>query len=417
MRYVTVLNQKTVRNVKSKYKYDKGGKPGKKGPRFSRMIGGPVRYKGGWEDKLEELMQSQADKLAARYGWAPNYRDAELPEDRNRDDLPAFYDFVTRARAEDLYNEALPLDDYTTTYNLGPLSLQRWKNAKQSPDGVNYRMPYWASEKYKKSGESVDLGKARASAGINLGDEQNDVLDQVKFGNYKLGHQKEKLDNTLLDKARQSIGAVFPPANTVLAGGASTGGKYLDEIAQLAYAAKTYGDVYKQEKSMLELEDQIQNANPGDVAALQEQYNKVREGYVGNVTEAMGGGTTAGILGIGGLFETDGLVIPTAGLMRNPLQKAYKQEKKDFKKTLEDADERYASNREEYLMQKSQRELDRYLDAYEEEYGVRPVFKDPPVTKTPRKKASEYVIPNGRRGENRNPVYLMDGGKVKLKKK
>lgn len=404
--------------MKGKYsKYDNGGKPGKKGPRFSRMIGGPVRYKGGWEDKLEELMQSQADKLAARYGWAPNYRDAELPEDRNRDDLPAFYDFVTRARAEDLYNEALPLDDYTTTYNLGPLSLQRWKNAKQSPDGVNYRTPYWASGKWKKSGESIDMGKTRANAGVNLGDEQNDIIEEVRFGNYKLGHQKEKLDNTLLDKFRQSLGSVFPPANTILAGGASTGGKNIDEVAQLAYAAKTYSDLFKQEKIMSDISDQIRDASSADRPALVDQYNQASEGHTGKMAEATWFAPTAALLGLGGLSRTDGLVIPTAGIMRNPLQKAYKQEQKKFKKTLEDADERYESNREEYLMQKSQRELDRYLDAYEEEYGVRPVFKNTPITKTPRKKASEYVIPNGRRGENRNPIYLMDGGKVKLKKK
>jgi hypothetical protein len=403
--------------MKGKHKYDKGGKPGKKGPRFSRMIGGPVRYKGGWEDKLEELVQSQLDKLSERYGWAPDYRDAELPEDRNRDDLPAFYDFVSRQRAEDLYNEALPLDDYTTTYNLGPISLQRWKNAKQSPDGVNYRTPYYAAGKWKKTGESIDMGKTRANAGVNLGDEQNDIISEVRFGNYKLGHQKEKLDNTLLDKFRQSLGSVFPPANTLLAGGASTGGKNIDELAQLAYSAKTYSDLIKQEKVMSGIENQIQAASSADRPALVDQYNQASEGHTGKMAEATWFAPISAYLGIDGLSRTDGLVIPTAGVMRNPLQKAYKQQEKKFKKTLEDADERYESDREDYLVQKSQRELDRYLDAYEEEYGVRPVFKNPPITKTPRKKASEYVIPNGRRGENRNPVYLMDGGKVKLKKK
>jgi hypothetical protein len=406
--------------MKGKYKYEGGGKPGKKGkkgPRFSRMIGGPVRYKGGWEDKLEDLVQSQLDKLSERYGWAPDYRDAELPEDRNRDDLPSFYDFVSRQRVESLYDKALPLDDYTTTYNLGPISLQRWKNAKQSPDGVNYRTPYYATGKWKKTGENVTMGKTRANAGVNLGDEQNDIIDEVRFGNYKLGHQKEKLDNTLLDKFRQTPGSVFPPANTLLAGGASTGGRHIEDIAAMAYAAKTYNDLYKQEKTMVGISDQIQDASAADRPALVDQYNQASEGYVSKVGEATWFAPMAAILGGGGLSRTDGLVIPTAGIMRNPLQKAYKQQEKKFKKTLEDADERYESDREDYLVQKSQRELDRYLDAYQEEYGIRPVFKNPPITKTPRKKASEYVIPNGRRGENRNPIYLMNGGKVKLKKK
>lgn len=392
----------------------KKGKPKKKGLRTTRMIGGPVRYKDGWEDKLEKLVQGQLDKLSERYGWAPNYRDAELPEDANTDDLPAFYDFISRRRAEALYDEALPLEDYTTTYNLGPISLQRWKNEKQSADGINYRTPYFAASKFKKTGSSKGLGNARGSAGINLGKNQNDVLSEVKFGNYKLGHQKEKLDNTILDKARQAIGSVFPPANTILAGGASTGGRYIDEAVQLGIAAKTISDVTKQEKAMADLEEQMRTNN---TPALRDQYSEASEGYVGNMAKMIMGGGSAAFLGLNGITETDGLVVPTAGIMRNPLQKAYNQQKKEFKNTVEDGDERYESGREDYLINKSKRTLEADLDAYEKEYGVRPVFKNTPITETPRKKASEYVIPtNPKRGENRNPIFLKDGGKVKVVK-
>ena len=114
--------------MKGKYKKFKGGgKPKKKGLRFSRFIGGPVRYKDGYLDQFEDLMEEQMDKLAKRYGWAPDYKDAELPPEYLEDKLlkenfPSFYDFVTRAKAEEMYDRSVPLDEYTT-YNLGPISL------------------------------------------------------------------------------------------------------------------------------------------------------------------------------------------------------------------------------------------------------------------------------------------------------
>ena len=409
--------------MKSKYKYDKGGKPKGKGPRFSRMIGGPVRYKGGWEDKIEDLMKEQMDKLSERYGWAPDYREAELPEGADIENLPSFYDFVSRNRTEQLYGDALPLDEYTTTYNFGPLSLQRWKNAKQSPDGVNYRLPYFASSKYKKVGSSEALGKARAAEGINLGSEQNDISERIPYGNLKYAHQKEKLDNTLLDKARQTPGTLIPPLNTVFAGGASVGGTAIDEALQLALAAKTWSELRKTEKIDSELANAIrdarsQNASDDVIAGLQAQFRDNHDELVKDNRQFMHYGMPSAVLGLIGDPLSEGLVIPTAGIMRNPLQKAYRQEKKDFKKTLKDADERYAADREGFLMKRSERDLNKMLDLYEKEYGVRPVFKNNPITKTPRKNPAEYVIPSDpNRGENRNPIFLKQGGKVKLKKK
>lgn len=407
--------------MKGKYKkYDKGGKPGKKGPRFTRMIGGPVRYKDGWLDQFEDLAQEQMNKLSDRYGWAPDYREAELPEGTDTENLPSFYDFVSRARAEEMYDQGLPLDDYTTTYNLGPISLQRWKNAKQSPDGVNYRLPYWADTKYRKVGSSESLGKARASQGINLGSEQNDILESVPYGNLKLGHQKEKLDNTMLDKARQTPGTLIPPLNTLFAGGASVGGPAIDEALMLALSAKKYSDLYKSEKKLLGLEDDVatardQNASNDVIEQLQSLVRDQNDQVFKDSMEFMYAGAPSGIFGLLGNPRSEGLVIPTAGLMRNPLQKQYRQEKKRFKGVLEDADQRYDQGREGFLMKKSERELNQMLDAYEKEYGVRPVFKNNPITETPRRK---YIIPsNPNRGENRNPIFLKDGGKVKLKKK
>ena len=407
--------------MKGKYKkYDKGGKPGKKGPRFTRMIGGPVRYKDGWLDKFEDLAEEQMNKLSDRYGWAPDYREAELPEGADTENLPSFYDFVSRTRAEEMYDHGLPLDDYTTTYNLGPISLQRWKNAEQSPDGVNYRLPYWADGKYKKVGSSKSLGEARASQGINLGKEQNDIIEEVPYGSLKLGHQKEKLDNTIVDKASQTPGTLIPPLNTLFAGGASVGGQAIDEALWLALSAKKFNDFYKTEKKLAELENDVRDARDQDAstdvieqlaALVRDQHKQYNKAYAGmNFV-----GLPAAVFGLTGNPRTDGFIIPTAGFMRNPLQKQYRQEKKRFKDILEDADQRYDQGREGFLMKKSERELNKMLDAYEEEYGVRPVFKNNPITETPRRK---YVIPsNPNRGENRNPIFLKDGGKVKLKKK
>lgn len=412
--------------MKGKYKkYKGGGKPKKKGLRFSRFIGGPVRYKDGYLDQFEDLMEEQMDKLADRYGWAPDYRDAELPpeylEDKLlKDKFPSFYDFVTRAKAEEMYDRSVPLDEYTTTYNLGPISLQRWKNAKQSPDGINYRTPYWAADKFVQTGSSKKLGEARASVGVNLGDEQNDILERVPFSSFKLGHQKEKLDNTLLDKVRQTPGTLIPAFNLLFAGGASSGGTAIDEAALLALAAKELGEAHRAGVKEASLAQDVQAArarNASD-AEIQQLQSLVRDQQDVLMKEAYGAnfiGAPSLVLGLHGNTRSDGLVIPTAGFMRNPFQKTLREEKKKFKEVLKDADERYNQDREEYLMKKSERELNEMLDAYEKEYGVRPVFKNDPITKTPRRK---YVIPsNPNRGEYRNPIFLKDGGKVKIKKK
>ena len=103
--------------------------------------------------------------------------------------------------------------------------------------------------------------------------------------------------------------------------------------------------------------------------------------------------------------------------MLNPLNKRYRQQKKANKKELESAEERYNSGREQYTVNKSNKELQKNLQRYFDEYGVTPTVENNTIGLTPRRDMSEYVIPSKpNRGENRNPIFLEHGGKVKAVK-
>ena len=191
----------------------------------------------------------------------------------------------------------------------------------------------------------------------------------------------------------------------MFAGGASSGGTAIDEAALLALAAKELGEAHRAGVKEASLAQDVQaararNASDAEIQQLQslvrdQQDVLMKESYGANFI-----GAPSLVLGLHGNTRSDGLVIPTDWVYEESVPKNIKEEKKKFKEVLKDADERYNQDREEYLMKKSERELNEMLDAYEKEYGVRPVFKNNPITKTPRRK---YVIPdNPKRGEYRN---------------
>ena len=249
-----------------------------------------------------------------------------------------------------------------------------------------------------------------------------------RFGNYKEPHRREKLDNTFIDKVKQGIGNVFPPANILLAGGASTGGKNIDEAAQLAYGVKQYSDIYKIEKRQKEIENwMIENVGNGtnvnssdfrdpSLNPFLEEYDSITSKAPKQANQALLAGTPSILAALTG-DDTDGLVVPTPGFMFNPLNKRYRQQKKTNKKELKSAKERYNSGREQYTVSKSNKELTKNLELYQQQYGVSPAVKENTIGLTPKRDMSKFVIPtNPKRGENRNPIYLKDGGKVKVVK-
>ena len=400
---------------KTKKKKNKGKG---KGLRTTKMIGGPVRYKDGWQDKFEDLMTKHRDKLSEKYGFTQDYNQVKTPEG-----LPTFLDFMTHRESEEAYEEALPLEDYQNTYMFGNLAYQNWKGKKTSPDGKNYKSPYWAMTTLKMK----DKGKID---GLTIaGDSVNDYDATVnRFGNYKPGHRIEKKDNTTLDKIKQGIGNFFPPANILLAGGASTGGKNIDEAAMVAYGIKQYSDLYKIEKRQSDIWDWMVNnvgngadvnssdfGNP-DLNPFLDEYRSLEKQHGKKLPQTVLAGTPSLLLA-NGADKTDGAVVPTPGFMLNPLNKRYRQQKRANKKELRTAEERYNSGREQYTVNKSNKELQKNLQRYFDEYGITPTVENNTIGLTPRRDMSEYVIPTDpKRGENRNPIFLENGGKVRAVK-
>ena len=400
---------------KTKKKKNKGKG---KGLRTTKMIGGPVRYKDGWQDKFEDLMTKHRDKLSEKYGFTQDYNQVKTPEG-----LPTFLDFMTHRESEGAYKEALPLEDYQNTYMLGNLAYQNWKGKKTSPDGKNYKSPYLA-------GSTLEVTNEGKVEGMGMDSQSLDSFDAKmnRFGNYKPGHRIEKKDNTTLDKIKQGIGNIFPPANILLAGGASTGGKNIDEAAQLAYGIKQYSDLYKIEKRQADIWDWMVNnvgngtnvnssdfGNP-DLNPFLDEYRSLEKQHGKESGQALLLGTPSALLAFGG-DGTDGAVIPTPGFMLNPLNKRYRQQKRANKKELRTAEERYNSGREQYTVNKSNKELQKNLQRYFDKYGVTPTVENNTIGLTPRRDMSEYVIPTDpKRGENRNPIFLENGGKVRAVK-
>ena len=389
-----------------------------KGLRATKMIGGPVRYKDGWQDKFEDLMTKHRDKLSEKYGFTQDYNQVKTPEG-----LPTFLDFMTHRESEEAYEEALPLEDYQNTYMFGNLAYQNWKGKKTSPDGKNYKTPYLA-------GTTLEMTNEGKVEGMGMDSQSLDAFDgkMNRFGNYKPGHRIEKKDNTTLDKIKQGIGNIFPPANILLAGGASTGGKNIDEAAQLAYGIKQYSDLYKIEKRQADIWDWMVNnvgngtnvnssdfGNP-DLNPFLDEYRSLEKQHGKESGQALLLGTPSALLAFGG-DGTDGAVVPTPGFMLNPLNKRYRQQKRANKKELRTAEERYNSGREQYTVNKSNKELQKNLQRYFDEYGVTPTVENNTIGLTPRRDMSEYVIPTDpKRGENRNPIFLENGGKVRAVK-
>ena len=400
---------------KTKKKKNKGKG---KGLRATKMIGGPVRYKDGWQDKFEDLMTKHRDKLSEKYGFTQDYNQVSTPEG-----LPTFLDFMTNRESEEAYKEALPLEDYQNTYMLGNLAYQNWKGKKTSPDGKNYKSPYLA-------GSTLEVTNEGKVEGMGMDSQSLDSFDAKmnRFGNYKPGHRIEKKDNTTLDKIKQGIGNIFPPANILLAGGASTGGKNIDEAAMLAYGIKQYSDVYGIEKRQKEISDwMINNVGNGtmvnstdfgnpDLNPFLDEYRSLEKQLGPQGSQAMFLGTPSALLAFGG-DGTDGAVVPTPGFMLNPLNRRYRQQKRANRKELRTAEERYNSGREQYTVNKSNKELQKNLQRYFDKYGVTPTVENNTIGLTPRRDMSEYVIPTDpKRGENRNPIFLENGGKVRAVK-
>ena len=324
-------------------------------------------------DRLQRTVEKLREEYEAKYPFAVEYDDVQTPEG-----LPTFEEFVNSKSAGRAYNEADPLWQYQKTSQLGPLAFQRWRGAQTSKDGKNYRTPYAVlptAEAY--SPKQISAARAQGEAGSVAG--TAGLTTNTKA--YKEGHRLWLENRSMLDKVKGIAGSIVPPANYVSGRGAAIGGRNIPEALNAIWLAKA--------ASAFDIKGRKDVTTPQALNAL-----------------AAGQSIPASL-------ATD-LVVPTAGFKLNPFGKAARGLKKESRKSNKELDKRLERGTRYYDQQaeKEKANLEREASLYEKKYGTRPILPE----QTMNYKPAPYIPGEGRRTENRNPVYLKDGGKVKVVK-
>lgn len=322
-------------------------------------------------NKLLKATSTARDQYEDEYDFAIDYDEIQTPEG-----MPSFGEFVDDRQASMKYGEADPLWKYTKTTQLPfGLAYQRWRGAKTSFDQKNYRSPYMTPLQLVSDAGGAGLGEGGAYGVRGVG-----------TAGYKPGHRKQMEDRTLLQKAKALPGTILPPLNMLSGGASASGGQYL---MTLPWAASMY--------------------YTGKAAA---------EGETGNVPKAAAGFLSS----MATFYPTQSrVVIPTGGFKRNPFNKAVREIKRESKKEIEKVGERIDRRGQKEITKMSEKEkraFDRYAKLYEKKYGFLPTI--PSNTMSPT--TSPYDQPttteggstrrSSRRGSNRNPIFLKDGGKL-----
>jgi hypothetical protein len=328
-------------------------------------------------ERLQRTVEQLRDEYEAKYPFAVDYDDVQTPED-----LPTFQEFVNSKSAGRAYNEADPLWQYQKTSQMGPLAYQRWRGAKTSVDGKNYRVPYMTPlevQKVSSKTTGTKLGsEVTADGKLTLGEYG---LGGVGLDGYKDGHRKQMENRNFIDKVKGLPGTILPPLNMLSGGASASGGKNLTTAAFLASLAKTGKIAYD-------------NNEFSDIAPL-----------------------AGGLAASSGLFLTtpSKAVVPTSGFMINPFGKAVRGLKRGSRKDQKELDKKLSRGTRFYEQEaeKEKANLEREASLYEKKYGVRPTLPNQTMSYKP----AAYTPGEGRRTENRNPIFLKDGGIVKAKKK
>tara|TARA_R110000744_G_scaffold257027_1_gene372460 strand:- start:854 stop:1978 length:1125 start_codon:yes stop_codon:yes gene_type:complete len=351
--------------------------------------------------KISKTLREQRDEYENKNSFAVDYDNVETPEG-----YTSFADFVNKEKTDKEYKKADPNWRYTKTKTL-PLGLayQSWRGKNTSIDGKNYKAPYWAKSDPDDAPRIFNvIEKGSGGKSVNS-----------PYTGRKKGHELEKLDNTLLDKAKQTIGAVFPPANILLGGGATTGGTAMDEAAIIGSQALLRGKVVPMERRQLEIEEeQMDRRRSGlpldtDLQAEWRELNKEKTpyGFAHFYNKIPVQRQTW--LGRSRNLTQEGLVVPTGGIMRNPYNKAVKNILKQGKKKNRDVQESLLGGEKAYTREQGKESLvfSRIADRYEKEFGFRP--SQPEASKYTR---PEHKVLNNKKTQNRNPLYLKNGGKI-----
>jgi len=345
----------------------------------------PPKSKRG-EEKLRRAVEQRREKLREA---APDiYSDLsevyETPEG-----LPTLEEFAVQRDVDRAYGEAHPMQGATKMVDLGPLMFERWLGKKESADGINYRAPYYrAADITENAGALVqEVQDIPFGSGLRYGGFRNEVLNK-----YKKEHKNFQQSKSMLDRVKGSVGSIFPPANFLLAGGASIGGRNIPETLAAPIGAAAFIPMYK----MLQRESNTGQQPP--------QGQVIAEGAADAALGALG--TIGGGYGVFGKGIYQGgagdAVIPTSGIGLNPFNRERREIKKDTRedlKKIKTADTKSMAGKtgsKDALIKREAADVDRLIRLYEKKHGVT-VKRNQPAPTTYQS--------------------FMGGGKLKVKKK
>jgi len=326
-------------------------------------------------DKIQNTVEQLREEYESKYPFAVDYDAVETPEG-----LPSFEEFVLSKEANRAYNEADPLWKYQKTTQLGPLAIQRWRGSKTSKDGKNYRVPYYVPPSIVSTGDGPTTG-TRMGSGVTADGKLTLGPEGLTggFSKYKQGHREYMEQRNLLDKVKGIPGSVLPPANYLTGRGASIGGRRLPGLAGIVPSLLLGNKI-------LEADNANQNTIP-----LMAPWALATSGAFANLPSQ--------------------LVVPTAGLKANPFSKESRLLKKQSRKDQNKLDKKLEGGVEAYNRQldKEKADFERQASLYEKKYGVKPFIPE----MTAGFKRASYEPGPGRKTQNRNPIFLENGGKVK----
>lgn len=321
-------------------------------------VSGGQKSKRG-EKRIERAVEKRRERLqrAAPEVYADLGESYETPAG-----LPSLEEFAVKRDVDRAYGEAHPMRGATKMTDLGPIMFERWLGKKNSSDGTNYRAPYYrAAEITENPNVSPEIVRKATGESNFGGGYRNDVVSK-----YKKAHKQYQQDKTTLDKVRGAIGSILPPANVLLAGGASLGGRNIPEALATPVGAAAFIPMYNMLK---------RKSNTGSQPS---QASIIGEGVADAAMGALG--TLAGGYGVLGKGVYQGgagdLVVPTPGIGLNPFAREAREIKKDTRqdlKKLREAKSRDVAGKSGRLDAITNREaanVDRLIRLYEKKYGV-----------------------------------------------
>ena len=131
------------------------------------------------------------------------------------------------------------MEGSTKMVDLGPLMFERWLGRKSSEDGVNYRAPYYRpGDPNAEMANIMQSGRTTAGSFMETtGTPKGELADDSTVRKYKPAHKEFQANKGTVKDILGTIGSVFPPANFLLQGGASIGGRQIPEAIAFPAAA------------------------------------------------------------------------------------------------------------------------------------------------------------------------------------